>query len=204
MKELFSLSYYRALLAPMRFGSGIKGKISDSWYYGVPCITTPIGAEGMFLKTYNNNKDYVGIDTNSRFFKSEENTGNEVKDSFDKKFVQYYKYDKTYTEDEFGFGGSYLNYSKEDFIENSVKMYDDKEYWLKNAAMGYKIVENRMSFLINEVILLKKMSEIQSKLQNNRKKNYIQELTWIETLKSFENATKFMNFKVKKKIPGIK
>ena len=83
-------------------------------------------------------------------------------------------------------------------------MYDDKEYWLKNAAMGYKIVENRMSFLINEVILLKKMSEIQSKLQNNRKKNYIQELTWIETLKSFENATKFMNFKVKKKIPGIK
>jgi hypothetical protein len=36
-----------ALLAPLRFGAGIKGKIADSWLAGTPVVTTPIGAEGM-------------------------------------------------------------------------------------------------------------------------------------------------------------
>jgi hypothetical protein len=34
-------------LAPLRFGAGIKGKITDGWWSGTPVITTPIGAEGM-------------------------------------------------------------------------------------------------------------------------------------------------------------
>lgn len=35
------------LLAPLRFGAGIKGKILDAWRYGMPVITTPIGSEGI-------------------------------------------------------------------------------------------------------------------------------------------------------------
>lgn len=42
-----TLRRYRALLAPLRFGAGIKGKISDAWSAGIPVVTTPIGAEGM-------------------------------------------------------------------------------------------------------------------------------------------------------------
>lgn len=42
-----TLSKYRVSLAPLRFGAGIKGKISDSWWVGTPAVTTPIGAEGM-------------------------------------------------------------------------------------------------------------------------------------------------------------
>jgi len=37
----------RVSLAPLRFGAGIKGKISDSWWHGVPVVSTPLGAEGM-------------------------------------------------------------------------------------------------------------------------------------------------------------
>ena len=37
----------RVLLAPLRFGAGVKGKIVDAWQCGVPVISTPIGAEGM-------------------------------------------------------------------------------------------------------------------------------------------------------------
>jgi glycosyltransferase involved in cell wall biosynthesis len=40
------LSRYRLLLAPLRFGAGIKGKLLDSWAFGTPCVTTPLGAEG--------------------------------------------------------------------------------------------------------------------------------------------------------------
>ena len=39
----------RVLLAPLRFGAGIKGKIIDSWGYGLPVVTTPVGAEGMTI-----------------------------------------------------------------------------------------------------------------------------------------------------------
>ena len=37
----------RVLLAPLRFGAGIKGKIVDAWTNGLPVVTTPVGAEGM-------------------------------------------------------------------------------------------------------------------------------------------------------------
>jgi glycosyltransferase involved in cell wall biosynthesis len=42
-----TLSKYRVLLAPLRFGAGIKGKISDAWFTGTAVVTTSIGAEGM-------------------------------------------------------------------------------------------------------------------------------------------------------------
>ncbi len=43
-----ALAQHRVNLAPLRYGAGIKGKISDGWWTGTPVVTTPIGAEGMF------------------------------------------------------------------------------------------------------------------------------------------------------------
>lgn len=37
----------KVLLAPLRFGAGIKGKLSDAMLCGTPSVTTSIGAEGM-------------------------------------------------------------------------------------------------------------------------------------------------------------
>ncbi len=36
-------------VAPVRWGAGVKGKIVTSMYYGVPVVTTSLGAEGMSL-----------------------------------------------------------------------------------------------------------------------------------------------------------
>ena len=38
---------YRLCLAPLRYGAGLKGKVVDSWWHGLPVVSTPIGAEGM-------------------------------------------------------------------------------------------------------------------------------------------------------------
>jgi len=35
-------------LVPLRFGAGLKGKLIDAMQNGTPCITTSIGAEGLF------------------------------------------------------------------------------------------------------------------------------------------------------------
>jgi glycosyltransferase involved in cell wall biosynthesis len=40
----------RVFVAPLRFGAGMKGKIGQSMSYGLPVVTTSIGAEGMGLK----------------------------------------------------------------------------------------------------------------------------------------------------------
>ena len=37
----------RVSVAPLRFGAGAKGKVAASLAYGTPCVTTPIGSEGM-------------------------------------------------------------------------------------------------------------------------------------------------------------
>lgn len=42
-----TLSQYRVLLAPLRFGAGLKGKLLDSMNAGTPSITTAIGTEGI-------------------------------------------------------------------------------------------------------------------------------------------------------------
>ncbi|MFT5591796.1 MAG: glycosyltransferase involved in cell wall biosynthesis [Oceanicoccus sp.] len=42
------LSQARALLAPLRFGAGLKGKMLDAAQCGLPAVTTSVGAEGLF------------------------------------------------------------------------------------------------------------------------------------------------------------
>ena len=39
----------RVFVAPLRYGAGMKGKIGQSMSFGLPVVTTPVGAEGMAL-----------------------------------------------------------------------------------------------------------------------------------------------------------
>jgi GT2 family glycosyltransferase len=39
----------RVFVAPLRFGAGIKGKVGEAMAYGIPVVTTSIGAEGFGL-----------------------------------------------------------------------------------------------------------------------------------------------------------
>lgn len=37
----------RVAVAPLRFGAGVKGKVLEAMREGVPCVTTPVGAQGL-------------------------------------------------------------------------------------------------------------------------------------------------------------
>jgi GT2 family glycosyltransferase/glycosyltransferase involved in cell wall biosynthesis len=41
--------WIRVMVVPLRYGSGVKGKILSALSYGVPCVSTSIGSEGMGL-----------------------------------------------------------------------------------------------------------------------------------------------------------
>ncbi len=42
-----ALSQHKALIAPLRYGAGIKGKVLEAWATGTPAIGTPITFEGI-------------------------------------------------------------------------------------------------------------------------------------------------------------
>lgn len=44
-----ALHQHRCTIAPLRFGAGIKGKVLESFAHGLPCVMTPIAAEGLKL-----------------------------------------------------------------------------------------------------------------------------------------------------------
>lgn len=45
LKEMYE--EVKMVVVPLRYGAGIKGKVIEAMYYGVPTITTPIGIEGI-------------------------------------------------------------------------------------------------------------------------------------------------------------
>jgi O-antigen biosynthesis protein len=65
VKDLGTLfSTAKLLVAPIRYGAGIKGKVITSLGYGVPCIATSIAAEGIGLT---HNENVLIADTPSEF-----------------------------------------------------------------------------------------------------------------------------------------
>jgi len=83
----------RLLLAPLRFGAGVKGKITQSLAYGLVVITTPIGSEGI-----SNKNDKLLIS----------NSDNE-------------------------------------FVENTISVYNNKELWTTLSLNSIKYSENNFS-----------------------------------------------------------
>ena len=41
----------RVVVAPLRFGGGMKGKVLEAMHYGIPCVTTSYGVQGMEADT---------------------------------------------------------------------------------------------------------------------------------------------------------
>jgi O-antigen biosynthesis protein len=54
LPNLDDLNTYRVMLAPIRYGAGLKGKIVDSWIHGCPVVSTTMGLEGMFVESDEN------------------------------------------------------------------------------------------------------------------------------------------------------
>jgi glycosyltransferase involved in cell wall biosynthesis len=61
LRAYYSVS--RIVVAPIRFGAGVKGKIIEASAHGVPIVTTPIGAEGIIEA----NEIAVSADSPERF-----------------------------------------------------------------------------------------------------------------------------------------
>jgi len=64
LKEYYNKS--KIIVAPLRFGAGVKGKVIEAIAYGVPVVTTSVGAEGIkdiggVLSVANKAKDFAKL-----------------------------------------------------------------------------------------------------------------------------------------------
>lgn len=57
----------RVYIAPLRFGSGMKVKVLEGLYRGIPCVTTSVGAEGLMIR---NEKEVFITDDAEHFSKN--------------------------------------------------------------------------------------------------------------------------------------
>ena len=94
MPNLKRLQKYKALLAPIFFGGGIKGKITDSWFNSLPVVTTLAGSEGLYYESYENdyslNKNKMEK-KDERFFKPDSEIGKSKNNKID--FLYNYEFE---------------------------------------------------------------------------------------------------------------
>ena len=128
----------RIVLAPLRFGAGLKGKFIDAMQNGTPCVTTSIGAEGM-----HGNLPWNGI----------------------------------------------ISDDVETLIEETVKLYTDKNRWLQAQENGFEIIQQRYQKQFFQQQLLNKIQNTQQHLEKHRTQNFFGSMLQLHHMKS----TKYMS-----------
>jgi glycosyltransferase involved in cell wall biosynthesis len=85
---------HRVMIAPVRFGAGVKGKIGEALAHSLPVVTTTMGAEGMALQN--------GLD-------------------------------------------AMIADAPQEFADNVIKLYRDREFWQKLSDNSYQHAENNFT-----------------------------------------------------------
>ncbi len=136
----------RVCLAPLRFGAGIKGKLSQAMLCGTPSVTTSIGAEGM-----QGNFEWNGIIADKAV----------------------------------------------DFASAAVKLYNEKTLWEQAQQNGFTLINERYSDRIEELNLIRRISEIQQNLVQHRENNFIGAMLLHHTMQSTKFLSKWIEEKNK-------
>ncbi|AXJ01946.1 Glycosyltransferase involved in cell wall bisynthesis [Cyclonatronum proteinivorum] len=143
-----TLCAHRLMLAPIRFGSGIKGKLLDAMQFGLPFVTTPIGIEG--IDSTENCEPFVG-------------------------------------------------FTREDFIQKSVRLYEDVALRNEFRAWAHEVLNNRFESRAHETSLIKTLTARLRNRSHFRQQNIIGAMLQHHSLAS----TRYMGKWIEAKNAGI-
>lgn len=155
----------RALIAPLRFGAGIKGKLLDAMRCGTPSITTWIGAEGIAE---------VSVDVDSSMNAKAEK---EVKN------LQSVQWPGALCDADTSDAAVIR-----DYVERAVALYEDEKVWNlgnKHTASLLDVFKQQLP----EVPLIERINELKQGLDKHRDTLFMQSLLWHQTLA----ASKYMS-----------
>ena len=129
-------------VAPLRYGAGIKGKVIESAYHGVPMVTTSVGAEG--LKNYDKFLTVCDIP---------KEMANSILDIYnnEKKLIEYSKEALKFINDNYSMNAAW-NIIKDDFaVKKKSKNLTDHENF-RQEILKYFYDCNNKKILKKKVI----------------------------------------------------
>ena len=168
------ISSARVLLAPIRFGAGIKGKLLDAMRTHTPSITTWLGAEGIL-----DNLSAEGILDNL----SDEG------DLQDKSANHEDEIPKMSTQWPGAICSPLMDKDAVDtFVNHAVSVYQDEKVWQKASHQTIKVLNTYKAQAPN-ITLPEQLQSLFNRLESHRESLFLQSLLWHQSL----NAAKYMS-----------
>ena len=162
----------KILLAPLRFGAGIKGKIIEAWKHNCPVITTPIGAEGMTR--------HDSISSSNLQSSNEQNHNHNI------------DWSNNYND-----WGGLIASDTDSFIDCAVKLYQDEELWYKCRDNGHYLLQSLYNDKYHFDAIQRTIEEAMQNTMNRRKFDYTYGMLWHQTFRSTEYFSKWIETKEK-------
>jgi len=159
----------RVMLAPLRFGAGIKGKIVDAWQHGLPVVTTPIGAEGMRSLPLYDRKD-----TRDHGLAGGEEASSGESESW---------------------GGSWQSLSADEVAFSAIRLHDDEVAWGKSQVAGVRLLGDLFP---RDVGLRSIRVSIERCLENLtvlRESDFVGAMLWHHSARSTEYFSRWIELK---------
>jgi glycosyltransferase involved in cell wall biosynthesis len=170
------ISSARVLIAPIRFGAGIKGKLLDAMRTRTPSITTWLGSEGISSE---------GI--------SSEGTSSEDKSSKGDLLDTHTNNEKEVTAISTHWPGAICspimdNHAVDNFVEHAVSLYQNETRWQKASKQCEEMLKAYRA-QADDMTLPEHLQLLFNGLKNHRESLFLQSLLWHQSL----NATKYMS-----------
>ncbi len=137
----------KVVLAPIRFGAGIKGKLLEAMQCGTPSMTSSIGAEAM-----------AGTLEWNGFIKDNPN----------------------------------------EFVEATVKLYNDEKLWQKCQENGFEILDKRYKKSLFEKDFIAEINSLLENLKQHRNNNFFGSILQHHLISSTKYMSKWIEEKNKK------
>ncbi|GJP69124.1 hypothetical protein CLOP_g25747 [Closterium sp. NIES-67] len=169
--SLHVLASYRVLLAPLRFGAGIKGKILDSWLYGTPVVTTPIGGEGMGGRGGGEGGKAEGEEVNGEAGGVGGWSGGQQ------------------------WGGLCGAEDAESFVADAVRLYCDQQLWATCQSAGRAILHQQFGMPRNGPALLASLAAAKSNMGDHRLRDYTAAILWHDSNRATEYFSRWIELK---------
>ena len=163
----------KALIAPLRFGAGIKGKLLDAMRCGTPSITTWIGAEGIA-------EDSVDVDS-----------GMNVKPEKEVKNLQSAQWPGALCDADITDSAVIR-----DYVERAAALYENENIWSlanKHTASLLDVFKQQQP----EVPLIERINELKQGLGKHRDTLFMQSLLWHQTLAASKYMSQWIEAKSK-------
>ena len=155
----------RVLLAPLRYGAGVKGKIVDAWRFGCPVVTTPIGSEGIGNTNRNGDGNGNGIDKDH--------------------------HDTTLTKD----WGGIVAYNNDDFIKGAIELYSNKDEWIRAQLNSRRLSKELFDATSNLAVVDDAIALAMETMHSRRQRDYTSAMLWQDSARSTEYFSRWIELK---------